>query len=123
MGLDEELIDGYWNGEPAKIRRVRGEIDEPEAEEEFEWWHHYVREIVDAVEVRQNSEVFYIYDLRGKAWEIVTDPEGVLEYPEASLLKLKDIKYRFIHGLGEACDNCEGTGFDYFGNTCRRMIN
>lgn len=116
------LVDGYWNGNPAKVRRVRGEIDSPEEGAEVEWWHHYTREIVDAVEITQDGNTFYIYDIDNRGWLLVSDQARSIN-PTISQMPLKNVKYRFVHTLGdESCDNCHGTGVDYYGNACRRLV-
>lgn len=115
------LTDGFWDGQPAKVRRVRGEIAEPDEEAEAEWWHHYVREIVDAVEVNAGFGTIYIYDLNNEGWKLVNDQEASID-PTISQFPLVDVKDRIVHALGEECEHCHGTGIDYYGEPCRRLI-
>lgn len=65
---------GWWNGEPAEVRRVRVIVGDAMAPT---WW---CAELVGteraAVEVRYGAQLFYLDDEDGSGWAKVTEGHG-----------------------------------------------
>ena len=67
-------MKGYWNGEPADIRRVRVIVAKPEVPT---WWFaDLVGQERVAVEVVYGNQTFYLDDEDGSGWDKVTRGQG-----------------------------------------------
>lgn len=73
----------YWNGEPARARKVRVRVSEPTIET---WWFAGLGGTVrDAVEVDYGGAVRLLDDEDGSAWAKVTEGRGGPRWPHRDL--------------------------------------
>ncbi len=73
----------YWNGEPAKCRKVRAVVGKPELPT---WWSAGLEGTVrEAVEVCYAGETFYIDNEDGRGWWKVTSGMGGSLYGHSRL--------------------------------------
>jgi hypothetical protein len=80
------VSDTYWNGEPCEARRISCVMaDSPEFPRFWGRKEALVGHRVDAVEVRYNGKMFYLYDGDGEGWAKVTKGKGSPSWPHKNL--------------------------------------
>ena len=78
----------FWNGEPAKAKRVRVIVGPPPKPT---WWcAHLEGEEIDAVEVTvDQSPPFYLENATGEGWRKVTEGRGSPTWSHSSVPVLR----------------------------------
>lgn len=98
--LNEQVAayNGFWNGEPAVVRKCRIKIKD-ESERFPLFWaktEGLIGKFVQAVEVRYpkpDSIPFYIYDEDGSGWFKVTEGYGSPRWGHSSITPDDEVEY------------------------------
>jgi len=89
---ERKKLNGYWNGEPALIRKCRFKMKDEPAFRMF-WGKDLVGTVVDAVEVTYESDRFYLYDGDGSGFYKVTGGMGSPSVGHKSCTPDGEVKY------------------------------